>query len=241
MSIMNMPPLTYLKRIEGLDTDKYRESYADATVWDALDPSLMTLCSPDPQAFRPPDEPVNVLQVRLPTNFKSARFDSDSHTEILRKLETDIEAARFDTGNGMAELPVKLRVYESIFVPMAKWCMLLAGNYRCVQQTEMRTIKDAVHSNLEETQEVYQWVSELCISLGAAPADMVPFEKYARAAESLISPSSAARALAAGAPNIERVDRLVQSIAANKGLSLAAVDRTVALVDSWIEKNQEKA
>ena len=201
----------------------------------------MTLCSPDPQAFRPPDEPVNVLQVRLPTNFKSARFDSDSHTEILRKLETDIEAARFETGNGMAELPVKLRVHESIFVPMAKWCMLLAGNYRCVQQSEMRTIKDAVHSNLEETQEVYQWVSELCISLGAAPTDMVPFEKYASAAESLISPSSAARALAAGAPNIERVDRLVQSIAANKGLSLAAVDRTVALVDSWIEKNQEKA
>lgn len=241
MSIMNMPPLTYLKRIEGLDTDKYRESYADATVWDALDPSLMTLCSPDPQAFRPPDEPVNVLQVRLPTNFKSARFESNAHTEILKKLEKDIEAARFDTGNGMAELPVKLRVHESIFVPMAKWCMLLAGNYRCVQQTEMRTIKDAVHSNLEETQEVYQWVSELCISLGAAPADMVPFEKYASAAESLISPSSAARALAAGAPNIERVDRLVQSIAANKGLSLGAVDRTVALVDSWIEKNQEKA
>jgi hypothetical protein len=34
---------------------------------------------------------------------------------------------------------------------------------------------------------------------------MVPFEKYAKAAESLQSPSSAARALAAGAPNIERV------------------------------------
>ena len=241
MSIMNMPPLTYLKRIEGLDTDKYRKSYADASVWDALDPSLITLCSPDPQAFRPPDEPVNVLQVRLPTNFKSARFESDAHTKILRKLETDIEAARFDTGNGMAELPVKLRVHESIFVPMAKWCMLLAGNYRCVQQSEMRTIRDAVHSNIEETQEVYQWVSELCISLGAATSDMVPFEKYANAAESLISPSSAARALAAGAPNIERVDRLVQSIAANRGTSLAAVDRTVALVDSWIEKNQAKA
>jgi hypothetical protein len=240
MSIMNMPPLTYLKRIEGLNTDKYRASYADATVWDALDPSLMTLCSPDPQAFRPPDEPVNVLQVRLPTNFKSARFQSDEHTNILRKLETDIEAARFDTGSGMAELPVKLRVHESIFVPMAKWCMLLAGNYRCVQQNEMRTIKDAVHSNLIETQEVYEWVSELCVSLGAAPSDMVPFEKYANAAKSLISPSSAARALAAGAPNIERVDRLVQSIAANKGKNLVAVDRTVALVDDWIEKNQQK-
>ena len=66
------------------------------TVWDSFDPKFMTLCSPDPQAFRPPEEKVNVLQVRLPTNFKSARFASDAHTAILRKLEADIEAARFD-------------------------------------------------------------------------------------------------------------------------------------------------
>jgi hypothetical protein len=51
------------------------------------------------------------------------------------------------------------------------------------------------------------------VKLGANEKDMVPFEKYANAALSLGSPSSAARALAAGAPNIERVDRLVQSIA----------------------------
>jgi hypothetical protein len=240
MSIMNMPPLTYLKRINGLNTSQYRNSFADATVWDALDPALMTLCSPDPQAFRPPDEPVNVLQVRLPTNFKAARFESDDHTKILRTLAEDIEAARFDTGNSLAELPVKLRVHESIFVPMAKWCMLLAGNYRCVQKDEMRTIRDAVHVNLSETRAVYEWVAELCISLGASPSDMVPFEKYANAAESLISPSSAARALAAGASNIERVDRLVQSIAANKGKSLETVDRTVSLVDGWLSKNQAK-
>ena len=60
----------------------------------------MTLCSPDPQAFRPPEEKVNVLQVRLPTNFKSARFDSDAHTAILRELETDIEAVALRHGDG---------------------------------------------------------------------------------------------------------------------------------------------
>jgi hypothetical protein len=241
MSIMNMPPLTYLKRIKGLDTGAYRSSYADATVWDNIDPDLMTLCSPDPQAFRPPDEPVNVLQVRLPTNFKSARFASDAHTAILRQLEADIEAARFDVGGGPAEVPVKLRVHESIFVPMAKWCMLLAGNYRCVQADDMRTIKEAVHTNLAETRGVYEWVSDLCVELGASPSDMVPFEKYANAAQSLVSPSSAARALAAGAPNIERVDRLVQSIAAGRGKKNPAVDATVALVDSWIDRNRAKA
>ena len=58
----------------------------------------MTLCSPDPQAFRPPEEKVNVLQVRLPTNFKAARFDSDAHTAMLRQLEKDIDAVRFDIG-----------------------------------------------------------------------------------------------------------------------------------------------
>ena len=55
-------------------------------MWDAFDPALMTLCSPDPQAFRPPEEKVNVLQVRLPTNFKAARFASDAHTAMLRRL-----------------------------------------------------------------------------------------------------------------------------------------------------------
>ena len=38
-----------------------------------------------------------MLQVTLPTNFKVARFDSDKHTAILRQLEHDIEAIRFDT------------------------------------------------------------------------------------------------------------------------------------------------
>lgn len=33
---------------------------------------------------------------------------------------------------GKIELPVKRRVHESVFVPLAKWSMLLAGNYGCV-------------------------------------------------------------------------------------------------------------
>src|SRR5437660_8910627 len=58
MSIMNMPPLTYLKRLPGLNAEACRSCYTDATVWDSCDPALMTLCSPDPQAFRPPDAKV---------------------------------------------------------------------------------------------------------------------------------------------------------------------------------------
>ena len=241
MSIMNMPPLPYLARIPGVDVAGCRDCFADASVWDSFDPALMTLCSPDPQAFRPPDEKVNVLQVRLPTNFKAARFDSDVHTAMLRQLEADIEAVRFSVGDEKIELPVKLKVHDSIFVPMAKWSMLLAGNYRCVQKDGMRSIRDAVHTDIDESRAVYEWVVTLCESLGASRNDLVPFEKYANAAQSLANPSSAARALAAGATNIERVDRLVQSIATQKGMRNATVDHTVALVDGWLESNRKKA
>jgi hypothetical protein len=237
MSIMNMPPLPYLARVPGVAVDACRSCYTDPTVWDGIEPSLMTLCSPDPQAFRPPDEKTNVLQVRLPTNFKSAAFETPAHTAILRKLEADIEAARFD---GM-ELPVKLKVHDSVFVPLAKWAMLLAGNYRCVTKQGIRSIKEAVHSDLAASRAVYEWVVKLCVSLGADPKDLVPFDKYAAAAQGLASPSSAARALYAGAPNIERVDRLVKTIAGTKGMRLAAVDETVALVDAKLEENRRNA
>jgi len=218
-----------------------RSCYTDPSVWDGFDPAFMTLCSPDPQAFRPPEEKVNVLQVRLPTNFKSARFPSDAHTAILKRLETEIEAARFDTGNGKIELPVKLKVHESVFVPLAKWAMLIAGNYRCITREGPRAIKDAVHSDINTSRATYQWVVNLCLLLGAKESDLVPFEKYASAAQNLGSPSSAARALYAGAPYIERVDRLVQAIAKQKGMQLPALDEVVGLVDAKLEANRKKA
>ncbi|NJD87610.1 MAG: hypothetical protein FIB05_06320 [Betaproteobacteria bacterium] len=240
LSIMNMPPMPYLRRLPGVDAGRCVDCYTDASVWDAFDPKLVTLCSPDPQAFRPPEEEVNVLQVRLPTNFKAARFDSDAHTALLRELEAGIEAVRFDPGDGPVELPVKLKVHDSVFVPLAKWAMLLAGNYRCVQADTVRPIKEAVHGDPAASRAVYEWVVDLCVALGASRADLVPFEKYAAAAQSLGSPSSAARALAAGAQYIERVDRLVQAVAAQKGLRNAAVDETVALVDDWLVRNRRK-
>jgi hypothetical protein len=238
MSIMNMPPLPFLKRIPGLDTDALKKCYTDHTVWDSFDPATITLCSPDPQAFRPPEEPLNVLQVTLPTNFKAARFESDAHTAMLREIQADIEGLRVDVGGGKLDLPVKLKVHDSIFVPLAKWSMLLAGNYRCIQANEMRSINDAVHSDLEQTRAVYEWISDLSRSFGASEADQVPFEKYANAATSLQKPSSAARALLAGAKNIERVDCIAKTLAAQQGKQSDAIDEIVVLVESWLARNR---
>jgi hypothetical protein len=242
MSIMNMPPLPYVKRIPGLNYDALKPAYTDPTVWDNFDPACLTLCSPDPQAIRPPDEKVNVLMVTLPTNFKVAKFENEKGNVILRQLEQEIDAVRFDPGDGTKiELPVKLRVHDSIFVPLAKWAMLLAGNYRCVTTDGMRTAQEAVHSDIETSRSVYNFVFDLCVKLGAKPADLVPFEKYAAAAQSLTRPASAARALQNGAQNIERADKLVQLIARQKGLSHPAIDAQVALVDARLDANRKKA
>src|SRR5213078_1603602 len=111
--------------------------YVDPRVWDGFDPELTTLASPDPQAFRPPDQPKNVLQVGLPTNFK---------------------AARFDAGDGPVEIPVKLKVHDSLFVPLAKWPMLIAGNYRCIRRDDMISIQEAIHANIDKSREIYDWV-----------------------------------------------------------------------------------
>ena len=241
VAIMNMPPLAFLKRIPGLANEGLAQCYADPGVWDGMEPGLVTLASPDPQAFRPPDEGKNVLQVGLPTNFKVAPFEADAHTAMLRRLQADIEAIRYDPGDGAIELPVKLKVHDSLFVPLAKWLMLLTGNYRCIQRDKMISIQEAVHADIEASREIYEWVGQLCIRLGASETDLVPFDKYANAAKGLLKPSSAARALFAGGKHIERVDFLVQQIAAQLGLHYEPLDEIVALVDHHLQINREAA
>jgi hypothetical protein len=237
LAIMNMPPPPYLRRIPGVDVDSLEDCFTAPRLWDGFDPGLMTLASPDPQAFRPVGEPRNVLQVGLPTNFKSAPFVSERHTALLRRIEAGIETATYDDGGELIELPVKLKVHDSLFVPLAKWPMLMTGNYRCVGDDAILPIANAVHDDPELARDIYTWVSELCMSLGAQPEDLVPFEKYAAAARSLQNPSSVARALAAGATQVERVDLLVQRLARQKGIAHAHVDGIVERVNAALSRN----
>ena len=236
MSIMNMPPLPFLLRIAGIDAQTIGGAFTEPSVWDAIDPDLITLASPDPQAMRPPEEPLNVLQVNLPTNFKVAPFADPDHTAMIARMQADIEALRF--GPDRIELPVKMKVHPSLFVPLAKWAMLITGNYRCVTADGPVAIRDAVHGDVGLSGKIYQSVCDLCVRLGADAADMVPFEKYAKAAESLIRPSSAARALGGGAKNIERVDRLVAALASKAGIEIPTLNQTVGLVDGALSANR---
>jgi hypothetical protein len=233
LSIMNMPPLPYLKRIPALADMDLEEAYTNAQVWERFKPGLVSLCSPDPQAFRPPEEAANVLHVGLPTNFKASVFADEAHNKVLRELEADIDAVTLDG----QDVPVKLKVFDSLFVPLAKWSMLLTGNYRCITQYEPQSIRDAVHDDLELSQSIYDHVDSIARRLGADPKDQVPFEKYAKAAQSLLKPSSAARAVASGAPFIERVDLLVKLISHQLGVPNAEIDRTVRIVNQKLNES----
>lgn len=236
LSLMNMPPLPFMQRLADIDTQQLAPAYSDPSVWDRFEPGLVTLCSPDPQAFRPPEEAANVLHVGLPTNFKTAPFADEAHTAMLRELERDIAAVRL---NGK-DVPVKLRVFNSLFVPMAKWAMLMAGNYRCVTETGIRPIAEAVHSDTTLSQEIYEHVNRMATTLGADEADLVPFEKYAAAAKNLLKPSSAARAVAAGAP-VERVDRIVQALSRELRMPHPEIDLTVARIDAALAASTKSA
>ncbi|MFP7674460.1 ketopantoate reductase family protein [Marivita sp. S0852] len=234
LSIMNMPPLPYLKRVSALDTSKLEPSFTCPDAWKSFTPGNVTLCSPDPQAYRDPEGGANTLHVGLPTNFKAAPFESDAHNKILRDLEAGIDAVRVD---GL-DVPVKLRVFDSIFVPFAKWSMLLTGNYRCVLDDGVRPIKEAVHSDVALSESIYELVNDIVSKLGADPSDRVPFEKYANAANGLLKPSSAARAIDGGADRIERVDMLVSLIAQQVGVSTKELSGIVETVNNRLEANR---
>src|SRR5439155_26575632 len=120
----------------------------------------------------------------------------------------------------------------------AKWPMLMAGNYRCIREGGMISIHEAVHGNLDKSRQIYDWVWKLCMRLGASDADLVPFEKYAKAAEGLTAPSSAARALFSGAEHIERVDCLIRRVAREQGMQSDTLGEIVSLVNERLARNR---
>ena len=237
LSLMNMPPLPFLKRIPAIDISKVETAYASPRVWQHFNPDLVSHSSPDPQATRPPGQKANVLLVGLPTNFKAAEFGSTPANTLLSALAESIDEVRV-IGQ---EVPVKLRRHRSIFAPFAKWSMLMAGNYRCVTTDAPISIHDAVYEAPDLAREIYEVTGEIVLRLGGTRDDLVPFEKYAKAALCLNKPSSVARAIADGAPTVERVDRLIQGLGRQVGIAHGEINRIVDLIDHRTARNSARA
>ena len=212
-------------------------------VWDSFDPAFLTLCSPDPQAIRPPDEKVNVLMVTLPTNFKVAKFDDE-------KGNGDPAPAREGDRRGALRSGRRHQDRAAGEAARARFDFRAAGQMVDAARRQLSLRHQGRHAHRAGGGALatsrHRGRSTISCSISASssapiPSDLVPFEKYAAAAQSLVRPASAARALQNGAPNIERADKLVQLIAKQKGLSHPAIDAQVALVDARLAANRKKA
>jgi len=236
LSLMNMPPASFMARFGAAWADRLRPAYAAWDCWQAVDPGRITAASPDAQAIRPdPARPQDLL-ITLGSNFRLAPF-ADAHDQaLLARLVADVEAYRPD---GVA-LPARLVHGGALGVPLSKWPMLAAGNCRALlPDGTPRTIAAAVCDDIDEARMVYGWTEAVIAGIAGADASAtIGFSLYARAAQSLRRPSSFARALANGATQVERIDRMIQLAGAAQGMDLPQIDTIVATVDRLLLRNR---
>ena len=231
LSLMNLLPAPFLAGLD-LDIAKLAPAYGAFDVWKTLNPSQITSASPDPQAVRLDPARLNDLTVTLASNFKVAPFADPLHQSLIVRLAHDVDHI---AGPATA---VRIVAHPSRFVPLAKWPMLITGNCRCLRDGAPVSIGEAVHSDLAESRQIYDWVSGIVRMIGAGDADLVPFDRYAAAARSLSLPSSLARALFAKAPKIERVDLLVQLVSQDLGQRDDALNKIVDRIDRTLVFNR---
>ena len=119
---------------------------------------------------------------------RSRKFDNDKYTAILRQLEKDIDAARFDTPEGKIELPVKLK--------RARFDFRAAGEMGDAARRQLSLHHQRRHAHRARSgayatsrSRARSTISSSTSASSSAPtpSDLVPFEKYAAAAQSLIA------------------------------------------------------
>ena len=181
-----------------------RDCYTDPTVWDGFDPALMTLCSPDPQAFRPPEEKVNVLQVEPADQLQGRALPvGRAHGDAARPRGRHLRRAPRRPWSCRSSCACTTRC--SCRSPSGACCSP-ATTAACRPARSARSARPCTAISTQ-SRDVYDWVSALCRTIGAAPRATRCRSRSTRLPRSgLARPSSAARALAGGAPNIERVD-----------------------------------
>jgi len=210
VSIMNMPPPPFLERDPALQTLLRPDAYCSMGVWSSMQGCRMTMAAPDPQAYRPdPDRP-GVLRVTLASNFKFAPFEAASDQALLGQVARAASRVRAPWG----KVPVNLITRKSLYTPLSKWPMLVTGNCRSVgpDRATPLSIHQAVNDNSGQSQVLYDGINAALRDLGAPSEALVPFARYAAAAQQLVRPSSLAMALARGATEVERIDLLVSRL-----------------------------
>lgn len=236
LSISNTPPPAFLKRLGGIRTGDLKDAYLAWETWQHLDPALVTAASPDAQAVRRNPARTNELTVTLGSNFKVAPFERSQDQALLEQLANDIAV---DRQNGETML-ARLIAHPSVYAPLSKWPMLLTGNCRCLQPDgSIVPIGAAVNLDKASSQQAYEWSLDLVRRFGAQDEDLVPYKHYAVVSRRLTAPSSFARAVAAGKPSVERIDKMLQRAGQSFGMSLPELDRIVDQTDALIDAQSD--
>lgn len=234
VTLMNLLPPCFLRRLERFDVEALRAAYRAWDVWQRLDPDRVTAASPDAQAVRlSPDQPHH-LTVTLASNFKVAPFERPADQAVLEAVASSL--ARLAPDDPYA--PARIVAHGSVAIPLSKWPMLITGNCRCLDADgAIVSIAAAVRGDLEESRAIYEAVTRIVVEAGMAREDVVPFASYAAAARQLDQPSSLARALASGAHIVERIDLMVLLAARALGLPSAQIAGVCAGIQQRIDLN----
>jgi len=234
VSIMNIPPYSYLKNFNLTNLDRIKTLYKSYEIWEKFDLNFLTHCSADPQVYKPDLKKINYINVRLASNFKISNFKDLNSSNLLKEISNKVKSSRIKTKNTEIRMPINLNVYDSAHISLSKWPMLITGNYRCIDPTGIISIKDAVFQNIEESKIIYNDVMKLCSLIGAEEKNLINFDTYLKAAKNLTAPSSVARAAYSGSQNFERVDKLVLFLAEDKGLQIHKLKEIVKIFDKSI-------
>ncbi len=234
VTLMNLLPPCFLRRLARFDVGALRPVYAAWDVWQRFDPDRVTAASPDAQGVRLSPDRLHQLTVTLASNFKVAPFGLAADQALLEAVAQSVARP----GPDGAFAPARIVAHGSLAIPLSKWPMLIAGNCRCLNADgSIVPISAAVRDNPEASLRIYEAVTQVILAAGASKDDVVPFASYAAAARQLTLPSSLARALASGARAVERIDLMVLLTARALGLPAAQIAQVSATIQKQIDRN----
>ena len=242
LSVMNMPLPPLFRGPLQIELSEISEVWHNADMWSGVDSARFSAASPDPQAMTVGATQDLLVKVNHATNIKAAPFANKAAQQMLQQLATSIDELEVSFNGKQHEIGVRLIAHPHPLVSMAKWPMLITGNFRCWSSNGIVSIADAVHADPQSSAEIYEWISMVCQKLCAAndfhDVPLVPFERYAEAAHFLTLPSSLARGLSNGVPRVERVDKLIRKLALSFDMQNTALDTIVSEVDSALAENK---
>jgi hypothetical protein len=198
ISLMNLPPYQYLKKINFfIDMKKtYNKNFLMN-----IPSKNLTHASTEPQIKRKK----NIIFLNHAGTLRISKFSSKKNNLALNEAISSFNSI---TKNS---IPLKIKIYDSLWVSLNKLPMLMTGNYRCFDGKKYYSIRKAVNNNKTLSKKIYDLVVQCLILTGAKKNNFIPFNIYLKSTKTLNQISSVARNVK-NKINIERVDVLVSQI-----------------------------